>query len=196
MCTNQANIFVRWPRSLANQAWLDPFASRMNDVSRTLLRSPRLVDAAKGKWLGHPVHPALTDLPIGFWTSAMTVDFFGGPTADSVARRLIGWGNVAAVPTAVAGLADARERSDDDQRVAVVHASLNVAGLLAYVFSWIARGRGRRRWGVVSSLVGASLLTASGHLGGYLVFDSPRTDSSADGDVAESRREPIARAST
>src|SRR5688500_15069594 len=83
VCANQASILVRWPRSVADQAWLDPFATRMSDLSRSLLRSPRLDDAARGSWLGHPVHPALTDLPIGFWTSAMAVDFLGGPGADT-----------------------------------------------------------------------------------------------------------------
>ncbi|HEY3485242.1 MAG TPA: hypothetical protein VGK49_07650, partial [Ilumatobacteraceae bacterium] len=33
-----------------------------------------------GEWLGHPLHPALTDLPIGFWTSAFVLDMIGGPS--------------------------------------------------------------------------------------------------------------------
>lgn len=175
--SDEVSLLIRWPRVISGQSWLDPVASRMNQMSRSMLRSPRIDAIAKGAWLGHPVHPALTDLPIGFWTSAMMVDFVGGPSAATTARRLIGWGNLTALPTAVAGLADARDRSADDQRVAVTHAALNVAGLLTYVVSWLARRGPSRRVGVASSLVAAALLTASGHLGGYLAFGSPGEDS-------------------
>jgi uncharacterized membrane protein len=168
----RSNMLVRWPPSVARQQWIDPFAARLTAVSRALQRSPRLDAAARGSWLGHPVHPALTDLPIGFWTSAMIVDLVGGPTGATAARRLIAWGNVAAVPTAIAGLADERDRSHDDRRVATAHAALNAAGLLAYVVSWLARRGSHRRVGIVASFVGASLLTAGGHLGGHLVFGS------------------------
>ncbi|HUP72015.1 MAG TPA: DUF2231 domain-containing protein [Acidimicrobiales bacterium] len=125
---------------------------------------------ANGEWLGHPVHPALTDLPIGFWTSAFMLDFLGGEGADSSARRLIGWGNLAAIPTALAGLADATKLDDKDRRVAVVHGALNAGGLVAYLLSWTARRRPYRKVAIASSLFGATLLTVAGHLGGHIAF--------------------------
>jgi uncharacterized membrane protein len=163
----------RWPRSLADRAALDPLASMMITKSRVLLRSPKLVSFAQGRWLGHPLHPALTDLPIGFWTSAFMVDLVGGAEGSSTAQRLIAWGNLTAVPTAIAGLADARELDHEDRRIAAVHAALNAGGLLAYVVSWSARAVvPNRKVAIASSVIGATMLTVAGHLGGHMVFES------------------------
>jgi hypothetical protein len=142
----------------------------MTNVGHALARARRVDALARGTWLGHPVHPALTDLPIGFWTSAMVIDLLGGPASRATARRLIACGNVTAVPTIIAGLADARDRATADRRVASVHAALNGAGVLGYVASWYARGAHRHRLGVATSFVAATLLTVAGHLGGHLVF--------------------------
>jgi uncharacterized membrane protein len=164
------NILVRWPRVIGSQRWLDPFATLMTNVGHALARARRVDALARGTWLGHPVHPALTDLPIGFWTSAMVIDVVGGPASRATARHLIACGNVTAVPTIIAGLADARDRAPADRRVASVHAALNGAGVLGYVASWYARGARRHRLGVATSFVAATLLTVAGHLGGHLVF--------------------------
>ena len=180
MAYNRSTPFLRWPRALANTASLDPAASFMTATSDALFRSPRVESAAQGAWLGHPLHPALTDLPIGFWTSAFMLDFLGGATASHSARRLIAWGNLAAIPTAFAGLADARQLDHKSRRVAVVHGALNSAGLAAYVVSWAARGRTNRKVAIASSLVGATLLTVAGHLGGHMVFDAGDEQHEAD----------------
>lgn len=172
MTRDGSSVLRRWPASLADRAALDPAATLMIAKSRVLLRSQKLVSLAQGKWLGHPLHPALTDLPIGFWTSAFMVDLVGGADANNTARRLIGWGNLTALPTAIAGLADARELDRDDRRIAVVHAALNAGGLLAYIVSWSARRRPNRKVAIASSVIGATMLTVSGHLGGHLVFES------------------------
>jgi uncharacterized membrane protein len=170
MPRSSRNPLVRWPQSVAAQPKLDPLAARVTDLSRAFEKLPRFDALARGAWLGHSVHPALTDLPIGFWTSAMMVDLVGGPSSSITARRLIAWGNVSAIPTALAGLADVRERGTTDRRVASVHGALNAAGLVAYVLSWLARRGPQRRLGIASSFVGATLLTVSAHLGGHLVL--------------------------
>ena len=172
MDRDRSTFLVRLPQSVAGQAWLDPAAASMIRRSRRLLRSSKLIAAAQGKWLGHPLHPALTDLPIGFWTSAFMVDLVGGSGANKTARRLIAWGNITAVPTAIAGLADAGELGDDERRIAVVHGALNAAGIFAYVLSWIARRHPHRKVAIASSIVGATLLSVAGHLGGDLAFNS------------------------
>src|SRR5438552_15566657 len=56
-----------------------------------------------GTWLGHPLHPVLTDLPIGAWTSALFLDAFGMCRA---ADSAVGLGILSAIPTALAGMAD------------------------------------------------------------------------------------------
>src|SRR5947208_13414497 len=37
-----------------------------------------LTSALQGEWLGHPLHPALTDFPLGCWMCASLLDLVGG----------------------------------------------------------------------------------------------------------------------
>ncbi|MEO8694603.1 MAG: DUF2231 domain-containing protein [Acidimicrobiales bacterium] len=169
-------LLARLPNAVARQSWLDPAASWMAARANRALHSPKFLALAQGKWLGHPVHPALTDLPIGFWTSAFMLDIAGGHRAAPAARRLIGWGNLSAVPTAIAGFADAKELGHDDRRIAVTHAALNIGGLAAYVVSYFARRGPGRKAAIASSFIGAALLTVSAHLGGHLALGSTEAD--------------------
>src|SRR3954452_14982866 len=63
-------------------------------------------DTLSGTPLGHALHPFLTDLPIGTWTSASLLDVVGGRAARPASERLIAAGILAAVPTAASGLND------------------------------------------------------------------------------------------
>lgn len=130
----------------------------------------------RGKGLGHPLHPALTDLPLGCWTSATILDFIGFKSSRSAATTLIAVGIVSAVPTAAAGLADFRTMSGDNRRIASVHAVGNAAALGCYVASLQSRMRGRHYHGVLGALAGATLSAAAGYLGGHLVFSDDVTE--------------------
>ena len=129
-------------------------------------------EVLRGDWLGHPLHPALTDLPIGFWTSAWALDLLGGRRCAPAATVLVGLGVVSAVPTAAAGLVDWAEIPREKQRVGVVHAACNLAATAAYTASFVARCRGLRGRGVLWGFVGAGVATIGGYLGGHLVFDT------------------------
>src|SRR5579864_758834 len=79
-------------------------------------------DVLSGTWLGHPVHPPLTDIVVGSWTSAWLLDSFGGRRAEAAADGLVGAGVVAALPTAAAGFSDWAELREGPRRVGLVHA--------------------------------------------------------------------------
>ncbi|HYZ70206.1 MAG TPA: Rieske 2Fe-2S domain-containing protein [Thermoleophilaceae bacterium] len=131
-------------------------------------------DALSGAWLGHALHPLLTDIPIGTWTSATMLDFVGGRRAHGAAERLIGIGLVAAVPTSITGSndwADTTPASDSVRRIGAVHAVANTAALLLYASSLRARRHGRRGRGVALGAIGLGALTVGGHLGGHLSYD-------------------------
>jgi nitrite reductase/ring-hydroxylating ferredoxin subunit/uncharacterized membrane protein len=123
-----------------------------------------------GVWLGHPVHPLLTDIPIGSFTSATLLDLIGGERAQPAADALVAVGLAAALPTAAAGAADWSDTFGDDQRTGVVHALSNVVGLGFYAWSLLARRRGRRGKATVLGVVGMSSMTVGGYLGGYLSY--------------------------
>jgi uncharacterized membrane protein len=147
---------------------LDPVVDRLQAGVEALPRPIR--DALRGRWLGIPLHPVLTDVTIGAWTGSFVADVIGGHDGRAFGRRLLLLGNVAAVPTIAAGLADWSRLDRAGRRVGLVHAALNVATTALYVRSYRARRRGRHGVGVAWGLVAASLATVGGHLGGMLVF--------------------------
>jgi nitrite reductase/ring-hydroxylating ferredoxin subunit/uncharacterized membrane protein len=127
-------------------------------------------DVLSGTWMGHPLHPMLTDLPIGFWTSAFVLDLVGGKGGRKAADRLVGLGILSALPTAAAGFSDWSDTIGEERRLGTAHALGNTAALSLYTLSWRARRRGRRGRGVLLGFLGAGAATVGGYLGGHLVF--------------------------
>lgn len=131
------------------------------------------ISLARGEPLGHPAHPALTDLPIGFWTSAMVLDLLGGASSATAARRLVGWGVATAVPTILTGLVDVPGLPESKRRVAVVHATANALATAGYAASWVLRRRSRAS-GIAVGLAAGAAATIGGALGGWLAMgDAP-----------------------
>jgi nitrite reductase/ring-hydroxylating ferredoxin subunit/uncharacterized membrane protein len=149
---------------------LDRIAEPLAEVVRKLIPRGPVKDALSGTWLGHQLHPLLTDIPIGSFTSATILDLVGGRRAQHAANLLAAAGVVSVVPTAAAGLADWSDISGPDRRVGVVHAVANVVGVGFYTASIVARLRGRR-WSATSlGLLGMGVMTVGGYLGGHLTL--------------------------
>lgn len=130
-------------------------------------------DVLSGTWLGHALHPLLTDVPIGTWTSATLLDLFGGEASRPASKKLIGVGLMAAVPTALTGWtdwADTEPGSDEVRRIGIVHAISNVTAAVLYGASFAARRRGAHTTGVLFGLAGAGAMGAGGWLGGDLSY--------------------------
>lgn len=149
---------------------LDRVAKPLADQVGRLVRQGTLKDLLSGTWLGHPLHPMLTDIPIGSFTSATLVDFLGGRRGEQAADALVAVGLASAVPTAAAGASDWSDTYGPDQRTGLVHAGFNIVGLVFYGLSLMARRRGDRGRGKLLALAGMSTMTAGGYLGGYLSF--------------------------
>jgi uncharacterized membrane protein len=178
-----SEIAARPVELLAEQRWLDAPARTLASVSRR--RRGPVAALARGGPLGHPVHPALTDLPIGFWTSSMLLDIVGGRRHAGASRALVGVGVLSAVPTVVTGLADLPTLPAAKRRVAVVHAASNALATLLYLKSWSLRRR-HRVVGIVVGVVAATAATVGGYLGGWMAFGAanPRDRSTARSHVA------------
>lgn len=142
-----------------------PVAAKVSDV----VGHGALKDALSGTWLGHPLHPMLTDLPIGFWTSSFVLDLVGGRAGRKASKRLLGLGILSAVPTAAAGLSDWSDTLGAERRIGTAHAIGNTAALVLYTLSWRARGKDRWAKGVALGFLGAGAATVGGYLGGHLI---------------------------
>jgi nitrite reductase/ring-hydroxylating ferredoxin subunit/uncharacterized membrane protein len=165
--------FTDW---LEAQGDIDRVGQPVNDLVHRLLPGGRFKDALTGTWLGHPLHPVLVMVPIGSWTSASLIDVAVG-RSTTAARRLVGVGVLAALPSALSGLADWSDTGGSEQRVGVTHATLNTVALALYGASWWSRRRagtagagGSGSAGAVLALAGMAVATGAGYLGGHLIY--------------------------
>lgn len=155
--------------ALDGVAGLDRVAEPLRATIRRRVPDP-VLGVLQGRWLGHPLHPVLTDLPIGFWTSAWALDLVGGERAEGVADAFVAAGVVTAVPTLWSGWSDWIELPWEKRRSGLVHAVANGTATALYAASLVSRLRGRRKAGVRLAHTGAALATVGGFLGGHLAF--------------------------
>jgi hypothetical protein len=185
----QSPLPARLAHGLEHTAALDPGADRLDALSRPLLRHAPLAHLLQGRPLGHAAHPLLTDAPLGFWLSSLTLDLVGGPDARPAADRLVGLGVLSALPAGLTGVADWALGDQRVRRVGVAHAVLNAGATIGFGASWVFRRRGHRTLGVLTSLAASGALGAAGYLGGHLAFaqQSPTPTAADPGATTESR---------
>jgi nitrite reductase/ring-hydroxylating ferredoxin subunit len=144
---------------------LDPLAETVQEAVNAVPQSP-VRDVLDGVWLGNPLHPALTDVPLGAWSAAFVLDLVGSEKADGA----LAVGILGAVPAALTGLNDWSHLKDDARRIGTVHALLNTAGLTLNILSLAARKGGLRGVGKLLSTAAYGGALFSAHLGGHLSF--------------------------
>jgi nitrite reductase/ring-hydroxylating ferredoxin subunit len=156
---------LRLTKQLAELA--EPLDQRADPVQEAVNAVPQPVrDVLDGVWLGNPLHPALTDIPLGAWSAAFALDFVGSEAADDA----LAVGILGAVPAALTGLNDWSHLKDDARRIGIVHAVVNTAALTLNIASLVARRSGHRGLGKMFSGVAYAGTLFSAHLGGHLSF--------------------------
>lgn len=164
----RAPLVVRWILQLEGSRALDAPVRALEPTVRKIFGTGARGSALRGDWLGHSLHPVLTDIALGTWTSASLLDLTGGRDSSAAAQRLVGAGLLAAGPTAWTGWAEWSAAGPNAKRVGIVHAATNGAAISVYAASWLARRRGRHATGVRLAVAGAAISTVGGYLGGYL----------------------------
>jgi uncharacterized membrane protein len=152
---------------------LDGPARTAGRVVRRVVPDGAPKDVLSGAWLGHALHPIVTDIPIGTWTSSVLLDWTGGEESRSAADRLLLTGVLAAGATVATGWsdwADAEHGSSAVRRSGLVHAAANATATALMIGSYVARRRGARRRGKLLSLAGSAALGTGGWLGGHLSY--------------------------
>ena len=130
---------------------LDAIVNPVKSVIVGLLSKSRPVeDVLHGTPVGHPLHPVLILVPAGAWLSATVLDLL--PGNERAAQLLIGTGLLAAAPTVATGEADWSRLHEQQMRVGVVHAAANIAAIVLYTASWLARRRGNQGLGKLLAL--------------------------------------------
>jgi nitrite reductase/ring-hydroxylating ferredoxin subunit/uncharacterized membrane protein len=158
-----------WIRTLNDQltAVLGPWREKYQD-------SPVLELMHGGRWVGHPLHPALSDLPIGLWTGALILDVTDRDPAPGRGLDPAGLfsaaGIAAAVVTAATGVVDWTVSDDEDRRLGLFHGVLNTAALGLQGISLAARLGGHRRTARGLGAASLAVTGAAAYFGGHLVF--------------------------
>jgi nitrite reductase/ring-hydroxylating ferredoxin subunit/uncharacterized membrane protein len=154
----------------AQARWATPFGD-FNHRWLTALFGPirPIKDFLNGTWLGHPVHAALTDLPIGVMTVAIVLDVIGQPVAADVAVLV---GVLSIVATAVSGLADYADVDGTARSRATVHATVMTTALVIFLVSLVMRAGNPADRAVPIGLlvIGYLVLTLGAEIGGDLVY--------------------------
>lgn len=143
---------------------LDRVVTPLQKAARWLRPGP-VRDALHGVWLGHAAHPMLVQAALGAWLSAGVLDLT--PDGERAARRLTGFGLLASAPAALAGLADWSEQHEQQMRVGVVHALVNLTATGLYGASLLAGTEPRRR---ALRYAGLAAVGTGGLLGGHISY--------------------------
>jgi nitrite reductase/ring-hydroxylating ferredoxin subunit/uncharacterized membrane protein len=151
----------RWAKPLGdfNQRWLGALFRPLGPIKGWL----------SGSWLGHPLHPAATDIPIGALLVSVVLDLVGQPTAADIALVATILFMVAAAASGAADYVD----TDGSARVrATVHSTIMVVALLILVISLAIRATNPadRAVPIALSIVGFLIVTAGAYVGGDIVY--------------------------
>src|SRR4051794_5475094 len=136
---------------------LDRISDPLRDAVAALTGKARLGDALHGTWLGHPLHPAAVQFPVGAWISATVLDLLPGRRHRRGALILLAAGTVGALPAAATGAVDWSTLSASQRRVGLVHAAANSVALGLFTASIAARLGGRHRDGRLLSMTGLGI---------------------------------------
>ena len=163
-----------------------PFTERLSDTLQHWIgvvvgsgRKPprRLKSLLNGTWLGHPLHPVMTDVPVTAWMLTAVFDviwLIAHPTwAAYGAFVTVIVGLFGALGAIVTGLTDWSDTYGAERRVGLNHALFNACATILYLVSFILRllaGPGDGLAAVVLGFVGLASLLYAAYLGGDMVF--------------------------
>lgn len=163
----QSSRSARVLGAIENAAWLDSLGKGIGSLLEPITANQSVMDLLHGRWLGHALHPVLSDLPIGFWAAVPVLDLIGD---EGGAIALTAAGCAAAAATAATGTADWTTTDGRERRLGLVHGLVNSAALSLQLGALAARSVGRRRGGRMLSLAGIAVSGAAAFIGGELVF--------------------------
>jgi nitrite reductase/ring-hydroxylating ferredoxin subunit/uncharacterized membrane protein len=163
----------RFVDRLSRATFLDPLADAVQPLAlrATSGRFARLGDLLHGRPLGHSLHVALTDVPIGAWTMAALFDALevaGRREFAAAADFSVGAGLVGAVGAIVTGLAEWADTKDEPKRLGMAHALTNDVAFVLYAGSLALRRLGRRRAALALGFTGYGFLSLGAYFGGEL----------------------------
>lgn len=163
-----------------------PFAERFSDWLQGVLQktpgmrrssSRHLKSFLNGTWFGHPLHPAITSVPVTAWvlTAIFDVIWLIAPTMWAAYGAFVSVivGLLAALAAVVTGLADWGDTYGVERRIGLNHAIFNAVAFIFYICSFVLRylaGPGDSLIAAILGFVGLISVVYAAYLGGEMVF--------------------------
>jgi nitrite reductase/ring-hydroxylating ferredoxin subunit/uncharacterized membrane protein len=166
-------VLARWlVRVIDGQAlWTKPLGDLIHRFVHWLFHlMPGVRDFLNGRWLGHPLHGVLTDVPIGILFLVIVFDVLGNPGAATITLVV---GILAMLAAALAGYADYADTDGKARERATLHSTLMLLGLVVYLISLALRlgaGPAASTAGIWLSIIAFLVLTAGAYVGGDVVY--------------------------
>jgi nitrite reductase/ring-hydroxylating ferredoxin subunit/uncharacterized membrane protein len=157
----------------AQGVWAKPLGDFVHRIANAVFSAmPAIRDLLVGRWLGHPIHPAITDVPIGILFLVIVFDVTGQGEAAVWALAI---GILAMIGAALAGYADYADTDGKARERATLHSTLMVLALIGYVLSLLLRfpvqaasiASGPAVWLSIASFV---VMSAGAYVGGDVVY--------------------------
>jgi nitrite reductase/ring-hydroxylating ferredoxin subunit/uncharacterized membrane protein len=142
-----------------------------------LLGSPGklLQDFLNGSWLGHALHPVLTDVVIGGATMAIFLDilrvFFSVTDLETATAWTVGLTTLSGVGAILTGLTDFKDTGEGDERnIAGLHGVTNIVAIVIFTVSLLQRGGGSHDAAFWTLLIGYLVISLGSYIGGHVVY--------------------------
>lgn len=165
-----------------------PFLERLSDSLQHLVhvlvgaqgKPPRLFRSLlNGTWLGHPLHPVMTDVPVTAWILTVVFDIIWliSPTnnkwAAYAAFVAVIAGLVGALGAIATGFTDWSDTYGPERRVGLIHSMFNASATILFLISFILRlvaGPGDGVAAAILGFVGLACVFYAAYLGGDMVY--------------------------
>ncbi|HEX3657971.1 MAG TPA: Rieske 2Fe-2S domain-containing protein [Pirellulales bacterium] len=166
-------------KTLAQQSWLEPVDSALTAVANVAIPKASWLRKVRnflhGTWLGHPLHAAISDVPVGAFTVSTVLDVIEmttdrtdlAPGADAA----LAIGLVGSASAAITGLNDWQHVDNPVRRVGIIHAAINGSGASLMLASLVMRRRGNRPAAHALGLLGFGTVLAGAWFGGRMVYE-------------------------
>lgn len=174
-------MFPALEKFIESQRWLDTIAGPLQAYINGLFSNAgpsgkTAKNLLNGTWLGHPLHPVLTDVPVGAWTCTFLLDVVSAREEDgsgmhTAADITLATGLVAALASAATGWTDWSDTYGKERKLGLLHGVTMVTTATLYALSLLSRLTGARKTGVMLANLGYGALSAGAYLGGDEVYD-------------------------